>query len=522
MRAVRRALAIVLTFGTAALAQTGPAQQPPAAPPAAPGAPPAAPAAAPAAQPAAPPAIPTTTTPPPPAAGEPSAPPAAAEPDLAGLLGDQRDALGRRCDFKAAYPAGDLRYVACGDAGVWIVRARANAAPLVLERRDMDGQALGFFVQDGHVWVKVASVQARQLVRVGAGGAAAGQYPAAPAPAPSPAPAAAAPAPPLASEFDRERPPRDGKVLEVAGGYVVIDLGSGAAVDDGDHIAFYEPIEDQLGGGIISQREELAAVGVVDGVAVHRSRVRLGLNERVSMNARARLTGDPLTAGVIAPRRASDVWEVAFIARPFLVLDNLGAGVFADLRAGYRTDYNVHYEALVLPVAFATAEQGATTPAAAVLAASYDARLFEVGLGIGGQTVNDTAFDLEPGTGLTAFQRVRLGASDGLHLEGLFYMALFHSEFEFSSVRVQGQIPMSGGTWLVATGGGGSLGIGHGELGLRMLLDGNGDRGSFFLTTRIGFVHVFETPSCIDDPFAVCEEIDYSGPMVGVGGEWRL
>jgi hypothetical protein len=508
MRAVPGALAIVLTFGTAALAQTGPGLEQPPATPTAPGAQPAAPPAA-AQPPAAPPAAPA------------AAQPATDEPDLSALLADHRDALGRRCDFKAAYPAGDLRYVACGDAGVWIVRISARAAPLVLERRDLDGQALGFFVQDGHVWVKVASVQARQLVRVEGQAVAAGQDAAAPAPAPSPASAAAPAILPLA-EFDRERPPRDGKVLEVQGGYVVIDLGSGSAVDDGDHIAFFEPIEDRLGGGIVSQREELAAIGVVDGVSVHRSRVKLGLNERVSLNARARLTGDPVTAGAIAPPRVRNVWEVAFVARPFLVLDNLGAGVFADLRAGYRPDYNVHYEALIVPAAFASAEQGVTTPAAAVLAASYDSRLFEVGLGIGGQTVHDTAFDLQPGTGLTALQRVRLGARDGLHLEGLFYMALFHSEFEFSSVRVQGQIPMSSGTWLLATGGGGTLGIGHGELGLRMLLDGNGDRGSFFLSTTIGFVHLFETPSCLD-PFAPCEEtIDYSGPMVGVGGEWRL
>ena len=51
---------------------------------------------------------------------------------------------------------------------------------------------------------------------------------------------------------------------------------------------------------------------------------------------------------------------------------------------------------------------------------------------------------------------------------------------------------------------------------------GNGLADSFFLTTTIGGVHVFESSQCFD-PFTPCEtEIDYVGPMVGVGGEWRL
>jgi hypothetical protein len=469
---------------------------------------------APAAAPAAEPVVPAVAAPP---AGS-------GEPELAALA-EQRDALGRRCDLKAAFASGDLRYVACGDAGVWIVRVRPDGPPIVLERRDLDGAVTGFFVQDGHLWVQTASVQARRLVPVDGQSATAIVQPPRPA---TPAPATAAPRQPPAvavpQAADSERPPHEGVVIETGSGHVVIDIGSREGLRDGSHVALYERIEEQLAAGISSQRLELIAVGNVDGVAVDRARVVLGLNERVPEGAIARVTRDPLTAGSVAPPRVAGVWEIGFLARPFLVLDNLGAGVFADLRAGYRTDYNVHYEALVMPVALASAEQGKTFPAAAVLTASYDARLFEVGLGVGGQTVNDPAFDLEPGTGITALQRVRLGARDGLHLEGLFYVALFHSEFEFSSVRVQGQIPLGRGSWLLATGGGGSLGIGHGEIGVRMLLSGNGDRGSFFLTTTVGGVHVFESSPCIDpfDPDPCQEPIEYAGPMVGVGGEWRL
>jgi hypothetical protein len=450
--------------------------------------------------------------------------PAGMDPELS-ALSEQRDALGRRCDLKAAFASGELRYVACGGAGVWIVRVRPGMPPVTLERRELDGDVIGFFVHNGHLWVQTASVQARRLVPVEGHPDAPGVQ--APAPAPLPAPTGAAPAPtrpavPVVQAVDAERPPREGVVIEAESDHVIVDLGSRDGLRDGARVALYERVQERLATGISSDRLELLAVGRVNGVAGDRARVMLGLNERVPTGAIARLSNEPLTAGSVAPPRVGNLWEVGFLARPFLVLENLGAGVFADLRVGYRTDYNVHYEAFVMPVAFAAAEEGQTFPAAAVITASYDSRLFEVGLGIGGQTVNDSAFDLEPGTGITALQRVRLGARDGLHLEGLFYVALFHSEFDFSSVRVNGQIPMSRGSWLIASGSGGSLGIGHGEIGLRMLLSGNGDRGSFFLTTTVGGVHVFESSLCFDRGFPCELPIDYAGPMVGVGGEWRL
>src|ERR1044071_416239 len=36
---------------------------------------------------------------------------------------EQRDLQGRRCDLKASVAIGQLWYLACGDAGVWIVRS---------------------------------------------------------------------------------------------------------------------------------------------------------------------------------------------------------------------------------------------------------------------------------------------------------------------------------------------------------------------------------------------------------------
>jgi hypothetical protein len=513
MRTLTRALALVLP-----LAMTASAQPSPGAPPAeevpALGPPPA--------------------SVPPPATSPPANAPAAADPSavdlaLSAWLAEQRDARGRRCYAEAMLVAGELRYVACGEAGVWVVSVREGAAPMTIEQRDLDGHVLGLFVQNGYVWAQISSVHARPLALLE------GQITAQPTPparrpplhppyAPQPyARAQPAPAPGPVRVAGDERPAREARVIEVREGHVIIDAGSRGDIADGDHIAFYEQVREGPDFEPSTMRRQLIAVGRVDGLGEERARVMLGLNERVPRTAVAERTRQPLKGNTLAPPRIAPIWEVAFVARPFLVLDNLGAGVFADARAGYRAPSGLHYEALLSPLAVATAEQGAIAATAAVLAIGYDARLFEVGLGLGGQTVNDTAFDLSPGTGITLLQRVRLGARDGLHLQGFSYVALFHSEFQFSSLRIEGQIPLSRGSWLLLGGSGGSIGLGHGEVGLRLLLSGNGDVDSFFLTTTIGGIHMFDSGGCVPPFFDSCSEaIDYAGAMVGVGGEWRL
>jgi hypothetical protein len=311
-----------------------------------------------------------------------------------------------------------------------------------------------------------------------------------------------------------------GQVIETGPGYVVVDFGSADRVSDGSHVAFYRVTSDLLSGHSFGARRELLAVGVADSVATSRTRVRLGVNERVAMGSQAELSSDALTASRIAPPRVSGVWEVAFHARPFLVLDDLGVGLLVDARAGHRGDH-FHGEALLQPIGFATAKDGGTIPAVAFISGSYDSHLFEVGLGVGGQTVYDTVDQgLDPGTGATLVQRARLGALDGLNLELFTYLVLFHSEFDFSGMRATGQIPLGRGGWLTLGGGGGTMGFAYGELGLRALLSGNGDRDSLFVTVTIGGADVFEDAGCSE--FECGTPFDYGGPTVGAGLEWRL
>ena len=103
---------------------------------------------------------------------------------------------------------------------------------------------------------------------------------------------------------------------------------------------------------------------------------------------------------------------------------------------------------------------------------------------------------------------------------------LFHSSFQFAGFVGSLQIPVGETSWVLMRGGGGISGYGYGEMGVRTLLKGNGDRGSLFFTGTLGGVGVFETWDTVctqpDFQFGCTKSVLYAGPMAGAGVEWRL
>jgi hypothetical protein len=454
---------------------------------------------------------------------------------------------------------GNLRYLACGDAGVWTVRITpGRLAAEVVDQRATTGIAGGFFVRDGNLWVETTTVTAERMAPVGSdatvqngllpsaeaiGGsaviAAAPTEPAAAAiptpPSAQPSAAAEAALPPVGPAPQTAAPPDtphrvptspdfaapDAKVVEVAEGFATIDMGSVHGVAPGDHVLFQKSTIERIGPGETAVRDERVAVGVVAVIGKQRTKVKLGVDERVPVGASARPTREPISSSAFSPPRLPGLWEVGFMARPFLVVDNFGVGASLEGRLGYRFDAPVHLEALILPATVATGRRDGVGAFGAVGTASFDTRYFEIGLGVGGQTMNDPAFDLRPGTGTTIAQRLRVGAVDGGMLEAFTYIVLFHQKFEFSQLIVHGQLPVGERAWFVINGGGGSLGSGFGEIGVRLLISGNGDAGSFFVTPTVGGTHVFRTRFCSSDGFN-CGMVDYAGPHAGFGADWRF
>ena len=474
------------------------------------------------------------------------------EPTVRRYVMQHTDSLGRRCTLKDAAVSGAMRFVACGSAGLWVCKLNPDGTVALVATNDVGGSADGFFVQDNRLWLEISSVRAQRLeLPVHASEALAQSNAEAPSETSEPGPVAAgsetpagttstgADGPTSASSAPTARAlagkaanalarlaqanaqsnevTERGRVVRAERRSVIVAGTEG--LHAGDHVAFYEPTS--RADSEFGEAAPPIAVGRVAVTIGDRARVELGMNEHVPVASEAVRTPQPLSSSSFAPRRAGGLWEVGFLARPFIVLDNLGFGVFADVRVGYRFAGPLHVEAALSPLGFATAKGGAAVPVAGVVSAAYDSQLFEVGLGLGGQTVNWPDLSIDPGSGTTVAQRLRLGARDGAHLEAISYVSLFHSEFRFSTLRVSAQIPVGGRAWLLASGGGGNLGLAHGELGLRVLLSGNGNADSFFLTTVVGAVETYKQ-RCNVVIDGECDSIDYFGPMVGAGGEWRL
>jgi hypothetical protein len=233
------------------------------------------------------------------------------------------------------------------------------------------------------------------------------------------------------------------------------------------------------------------------------------------------------TGAESSPPRPAGTWELDTMLRAFLALERLGGGFLLSAGVGYRFESNVHVRAQLDPFGIGDAEgEDASAPLAGFVYLGYDQRLFEVGLGIGGQTVHSVPIGTELGSGTLLVQGLRMGSVDGLHLALRSDVVLFHSEFSFSGFSGAGQIPVGDASWLLFRGAGGNAGYGYGEIGVKVLLRGNGGQGSMFLTVAAGGAVVFRSetfrslgPGTISEGTA---STSTSGPMVGAGATWRF
>jgi hypothetical protein len=297
----------------------------------------------------------------------------------------------------------------------------------------------------------------------------------------------------------------------------VISLGSadGLTLSDRVELLVDRAEADEVDGEF---RRDVLAVGVVTHLTEHSARVLLGLNENVPIGAVAALSHAGVTASLAAPARAGALWDAELVLRPFVAMGEFGGGLLVTGSVGRRLAAPVHLQVVLDPIGIATAKDGIGVASGAFIA-SFDTRLFEMGFGLGAQTVNSTTFSLPPGSGLSLAQLIRLGAEDGLNVTARTSVVLFHRQFEFGGMVASLRIPLSYGYWLTLGGGGGDLGYGYGEIGLRALLSGNGGAGSKFLFASAGGAAVFR-----DDRGSECFGCtrSYGGPMAGIGGEWRF
>lgn len=446
-----------------------------------------------------------------------------------GWLEAQVDERGQSCEKHQVRSDSGGVLVACGAAGVWALTV-SDAGPRFVRSYEFAGEAIGFITEaDGTLWVKLRVLEARPFDW--ASSAAAVRFPDTPKPAP-PRPVPLERAPVATPPAPSSAPARSsvGRVVRATPGEVVISLGGDDGLQRGDRVELgaqrvnAEPGDEATEDAALMG--EPLAVGVVTNVTNRSAKVKLGLNESVPLGAAAFRSRAASTAALISPPRVGGVWDARLMARPFAAIGELGGGFLLSGSFARRFESNFRLRAVLDPLAFSDVQskEGVTAWNVAVMA-SYDSQFFEMGAGFGGQTVNDAGFFLEPGSGLSVAQLIRLGAEDGLNLSARTSVVLFHSEFAFGDMVAALQIPIDRGYWLLFGGGGGSVGYGYGELGLRVLLSGNGLAGSKFLTVSAGGAGVFRLSSetCGDEFVFQCQErVSFGGPMAGIGGEWRF
>lgn len=466
-----------------------------------------------------------------------------------------------------------LLYVACGEAGLAVFSLAGPDAPTFLHLRALGGTVVGLHTAaDGAVWAEIARLEGLRLGPmtlaqaqsdavstdqiVSAVGASVGAVPVSAPTGPIDASMAVATvAGGVAAHDLRCAPPAPsvqlsastvGHVIALQPTAAIVDLGRANGIGKDDHVAIYRELLVPVGEGLEAVSEELLAVGPVTAVTDDRAQIELGRNETVPVASLARKTNSEITASRYLPPRAAGLWEIGATLRPFLAIGSLGVGMVSEASVGLRLENGLHVATVFEPLAGAMAEGGNIVTMAGNVVASYDTRLFEVGLGAGWAAVNHSldgsaraadsgGFDVRIDrvrSGLSIAQVARLGAQDGVQLLVRNTFLLYKSAFHYGGTIASLMTPVGERSWLFGRGGAGSTGFSFGELGLRLLVAGNGHRDSLFVSASIGGANVSgeKNSTCYvynemgqpQQPYSCYQSVSYGGPLVGVGVELRL
>jgi hypothetical protein len=229
---------------------------------------------------------------------------------------------------------------------------------------------------------------------------------------------------------------------------------------------------------------------------------------------------------LIAPPRRDSLWEVDLGTHAFLPIGNIGFGLLSAASAAYRFDLPIATYLEVSPAGFARGKQGTIGTAAAHALVALDAQLFELGLGIGGATLNDPTTDKTSSASFA--QRARIGARDGLAFFYRSNVIVDNDKFALGSMDGLIQIAVAQRWWLLLDGGGGPIGYAYGDGGARYLVHGDLGPGSFLLTGTVGGAGMFKSTRTLttltggSTYYRTAKTADYTGPALGLGLEWRL
>lgn len=399
------------------------------------------------------------------------------------------------CPVLAAAKREEGWAVACGEEGLWYVRSVAGIY-FVAAREKLEKPVIGLREVDGQLEAVLGEI----------------------APPPSQEEEPAVVAQPEEKPATKERPVWPalrpwGQVTRVDSGQVFVEL-TPEAREQLKHsrpfrLAFVQPGESS---------EEV--VGTVIRISSDQKQivVSIGMNEDVAVGSQALLSESLATGSLAVPHETKALYAVGADVRPWLGWGGGGSGILTEAFVSARLG-QVRLSAAAAPVVIPL---GSTAFAAeAFLSAGVVFRYAEFSLGMGTASANRD-YPHAPGMGILITPSLRLGTEDGFHVKVRTGATIFHQRSIFSSFRVDSQIPVSYGTFLLVGGGGGPTGYGYGHVGLRQLMSGNGGRGSWFWQGVFGIAGSHEL-SLYDE---VAQKESYgrssTGPLLGLGFEYRF
>jgi hypothetical protein len=433
----------------------------------------------------APPAFPT-------AAPEP--PPSAASTEQASL---QREWSRLGCPPSSLLELHRSHYAACGSA-IWIGVLGGDGRLHVVEARQAGAAVRSLFVRDDAVWVEQADQVALPLARL------------------------PVLQPPAAEGSDRAGidPGLIGHVVEVHDDQVTIDLGKQHGLQVNDHIELYEMSRPD-GDIDLDAANQLHLVARVSVVANERSRLTLGMGEVAKVGMAAHYSEAALSANNSSPPRTPGLLVLEAGLRPFLPIERVGVGLLSELAITYFAEFPLYLRAELRPFGGRIGSGSDSGVFGTFGEVGYDHTYLGIGVGAGAlyyqkEFDDGSARRADGAIALGALLHVRIGARDGVNAQLTTAFALRDDRWNFGFFDLTGQTSVGNRSWLTGgIGGGPGAGFLYVELGLRLLVSGNGQAGSLFIRPSVGLAGI--------DRRLRDREIDLDiGPMVGLHIESRL
>lgn len=313
-----------------------------------------------------------------------------------------------------------------------------------------------------------------------------------------------------------------GRVIRVEPGFVVVDAGGQAGLEQGDFLKFYAVRQEKLAGDTASTYEEQIGAGKTVAVGKSRARVELKMNDRVPEGSMARRAENVDMDPGTSVERVGGIFVAEGAARPFLPIDSFGVGALLDAKLSYYFENNIAVEWSLSPFGFTITESDNDVISfASNVIGSYDTRFVQVGLGLGVARLQ--GFDVF--TTLSAVQKIRLGTRDGGHFTGTTNFVLSQDGWRFGGIRMKVLAPFWSilpKTWSMVRFQSGVPGQTFIEAGLRIMTSGNGTEGSTFVTPLLGYGFIRSVRPDRNLNQFEGETVSYGGPLVGIEVEKRF